>query len=124
MTMRTHDLHGKLGDPDPKPATAASQFPPLASPWKVWPADPHDGAWLMARMAHGLLTGLSAQAFLSPGALGQGVNFNAKGLMDTAEVLASEAMRRAFDRMNESGTILIGEIREAGTYDCPEEFRR
>lgn len=67
-----------------------------AQPKRVWPADPYDGAWLMCRMAHALLTGPGAATFMRPGALG-GVTLDAKQIMETAETLALDAMQRSYD---------------------------
>ena len=67
----------------------------------VWTKDVLTGADLIARFAHGLLTGPCGVAFMRVSALGQGAELNAKLLMDTAEVLAGDAMARSFARCEE-----------------------
>jgi len=63
-----------------------------------WTGNPLDGAQLITAFAHGLMTGPLGVAFMRQSALGQGADLNAKQLMDTAETLAADAMRRSYDR--------------------------
>jgi hypothetical protein len=63
----------------------------------AWP-DPITGAQLVARMAHGLLTGPVAVAFMRQTALGPGAELMAGPLLDAAEALAMGAYARSLAR--------------------------
>ena len=65
---------------------------------EAWNTDPLAGAQLITAYAHGLLTGPVAGAFMRSSALGQGAELMAVQLMETAETLAAEAMRRSVAR--------------------------
>ena len=55
-----------------------------------------ESAQLIAKVAHGLLTGPCAVAFMRQTALGQGAELMAKDLMGVAESLAMESIKRGF----------------------------
>lgn len=66
----------------------------MAEPSETLPLDPIIGAQIVARLAHGLLTGPCAVAFMRQTPLGGGAELMAAQLMQTAETLAAEAIRR------------------------------
>jgi len=80
----------------------------MAEKTKRWTRDPLKGAELITELAHGLLTGPCAVAFMRQSALGQGADLMAASLMDTAEALASEALARSFRRCEEASGIPYG----------------
>ncbi len=57
---------------------------------------PTEAAQLVARLAHGLLTGPGAVAFIRQSALGQGHDIMAAPLIETAEIMANEIIKRGF----------------------------
>lgn len=56
-----------------------------------------DSAQLIAKLAHGLLTGPCAVAFMRQTTLGNGAELMAAQLMGVAESLAMETVKRGFD---------------------------
>jgi hypothetical protein len=63
-----------------------------------WTADPVTGAQLITAYAHALLTGPCGVAFMRQSALGGGADLNAKGILDAAEAMAADAMKRSCER--------------------------
>jgi hypothetical protein len=74
---------------------------------QAWPRDPLAGAQLITAYAHGLLTGPCGVAFMRQSALGPGADLDAKRLIDTAEILAGEAMRRSSERAKQTAEDLV-----------------
>jgi hypothetical protein len=92
----------------------------MADQPKPWTGDPLWGAQLITAYAHGLLTGPCGVAFMRQSALGPGADLNAKALMDTAETLAVEAMRRSWDRRETAGPLaaFFQQTPAPGTHLC------
>ena len=59
------------------------------------PLSPAESAQLIARLAHGLLTGPVAVAFMRQSAIG-GADLMAAPLLQTAEALAAEIVKKGF----------------------------
>ena len=83
----------------------------MADKIKPWTRDPIKGAELITELAHGLLTGPCAVAFMRQSALGQGAELRAADLMETAEALAGEALARSFKRCAEAAPVQLEALR-------------
>ena len=68
-----------------------------------------ESAQLVAKLAHGLLTGPCAVAFMRQTALGQGAELMAADLMKVAESLAMESVKRGFSLSDFAYRLACGE---------------
>jgi len=83
-----------------------------------------DSAQLIAKLAHGLLTGPCAVAFMRQTALGQGAELMAQELMKVAESLAMESVKRGFDLSSFSYKLAAGESDRRFAEQRLEEIER
>lgn len=68
-----------------------------------------ESAQLIAKIAHGLLTGPCAVAFMRQTALQQGAELMAGPLMEVADALARESIKRGFSLSDFSFSLAAGE---------------